>query len=397
MDNKRIHFLFTFAILLQVFFSEIYTDSNSESVETEGSGSESGDDGLKLKAVKRSIRSSPSNKEITYAEILNKSTKAILGLDFNINQMKQTLEDHYFTSEESQSIWPKAIKETEGTLNLFFNERELLDMQSDIKLIYRRMLECDLLPKVSQKKKKHSKVKKRKEQVKCYLTINDFIDKGFPDFGFPRGSVEAQAKMLQIGLAYNVMSVLILQITRQLSIKANVSPNITLIADRAIIDIAENIFNFKTVMQNTVDAREQAVSQTEICQIRQVLWIEFEETCETRIKRDITTGAGIGGIKEKFVQKYRVKVVDNVTGKEVCSRIMSTSDKTNKEQVKSLLAKTCQKVRQKYVARIRKEIEKFYNERILVIVEDIRKMWETNKKKAAKFLQQSAKSKGSHV
>lgn len=313
----------------------------------------------------------------TYPEILNASVRLFLTDTTDEAEIKDLLQKYYFTEKKAMSIWPKAIDETVKTLNSEFSERELFEMENDIKSIYRRMLECDLL--VENKRKKKLSTKLRRRYAKCYLTLRDYIDDGFTDFGFPRGTIEGQAHILQMSLAYNVMSLLVLRMSQVIAEKANVQP---MRAAKAIFDIADNLVtSVKTVTKDTIDARIQAISQIEICLMQDVLWQEFQVSCEFRMKRDVETAAGIGGPADKFQRKYRAKVTDEVTKKEVCNMALTTDATNDKDAIKAKLTKSCAKLRDSYARTVKKDIQDFYAKRTLLVVEELPKLWSSDRKK----------------
>ena len=326
-----------------------------------------------------------SENSISFPEILNKSLKAVLGEMKKSKDIKRLLVKYYFTDDENTSIWPKAILETETNLNLKFSREELFNMEKDIKAVYRRMLECDFLfsPFTTKKSSKKKNRERRKLKTKCYLTLHEYIDSGFTDFAFPRGTIEGEAKMLQMGLAYHMMSLLVLQMTQQMAIIAHVTP---IKAAISIIDIAESLVeSIKSFTKNTIDGRIQAISQIEICQMEVLLWKEFPVTCEIRMKRDVNSVDGIGGNKNIFLKRYRAKVIDNVTDKEVCNMALDTSETKDKDQVIYELTKACGLVRDNYARRIKKDITDFYTQRTLPVVKELSKLWYNDKKKLSEI------------
>lgn len=315
-----------------------------------------------------------SSDDPTYPSIINASIDILLEDRPKPEKIRNVLMKYYFTDKESMSIWPKAIKDTEKTLNLEFDERQLSEMENDVKIIYRRLLECELL---------HGKKKKRLF-AKCCLTLGDYIDDGFTDFGYPRSNIEAQARLLQMNVAYNMMSLLLLRMSQRIADSAGVK---SFSAAKSIFDIAENVVSsVRTVTKETIDARIQAVSQIEICLMEEVLWQEFQVSCEfrqdtsdqARTKREVDTGAGIGGTSDKFSQRYRAKVIDAVTKKEVCNLELSTSKNMDKAAVKAELTKKCAKLRDTYARKVKTDIKNFYSGCTLPVAEYLPKLWKSD-------------------
>ena len=364
--------LFVFLLIFYKSSANDDSDGGSESGEGDSAESESGSGDENETMVKRSTAKGKRSKEVTLPEILDVSINAITSEKTTEKQLRDLLLKHYFTDKKEMSIWPKAVEETEKTLGVEFQERELFDMENDVKNIYRRMLECEL----NSKKKKAS----RAVTARCFLTLREYIDDGKVDFSLPRGSIEGQAKMLEMHIAYNIMSLLILKLAEKKAQEARVSyfkaANYTLHIASSLVETC------KIATNNTIDGRLQAISQTEICLMQECLWQEFQVSCEFRSKRSLGgSETGIGGEGDIFVQRYRAKVIDNVEKLEICNLALSTNSTTDAKAVKASLARQCASKRSYHAKNVKREITKFYSTRTLPIVKNLCKLWGCDEEK----------------
>ena len=325
----------------------------------------------------------------TFTDIIDLSIRQIITSN-DAKRDGEILDKYYFTDKKKISIWPKIIKETEKTTNEEFEERELADMENAVKNIYRRMLECDLNT-ASQKDKKD----KAKDLVRCYKTLNEFIADGFVDFSYPRGTMRGHAHMFEMNMAYNVMVLLIYHMISSMSLSAKLDSFSTQIQ---FYKIAEGfVESIDIVSKNSIDVRLSAISPIEICEIQEVLWQEFTGQCESRVKREIDKVHGIGGSANVFQQKYRAKVTDDITGKEICYKEETSSTTKNSKKMKTELTKVCFRKRESYINKIRKEITEYYNERASAVTKDLPKLWGSDKLKLTKVkeeLEQREKNRG---
>jgi len=398
---KALLLLVAIFLLFHSLFAEVDKDDAAESGMGSGSsesgdaesGSESGDsedlnkrssiafNGDNMNFYQRSMpeRRTRRSTNVTYPDIINKTLEAITDEETTAKELRELFFTYFCTDNKDLSIWPKAVTETEEMLGLEFSERELFECENDVKSICRRFLECELHEKNQKKKKAKPKVIAR-----CFLSLVEYIDDGFTDFALPRGSVEGQAHMFQMHMSYQLMSLLLLKYAEKVAKAAGVS---YMRAASSVVEISENLVNqTKIVTKNTIDARLQAISQIEICLMQEVLWQEFQVSCEFRIKkRSLDAGAGIGGEKDIFKRRYRAKVVDYVTQEEICNKAMTTSENMDDDEVKEKLTKICTVKRDLHAKQKHEEITAFYASRSLPVAQNVCKLWSCNDQKLSKM------------
>jgi len=247
-------------------------------------------------------------------------------------------------------------------------------MQSTVKNVYRKMLECEL-PSLTTDNK-----------AECILGVLEFIDDGLQTFGVLRMNDQEQAKMMELNLAFKVMSINVLQIVKNIAEKGKVND---LKAIKYLLDIGESLYDgLQQWTENTINWRLDAVDQPQVCNVQQVMWEEFTVGCVYRYptspkrgKRDVGSYGGIGGSKDNFQRRYKAKVLDKVTGDEVFSQTESTDAKNKKEAVVEKLVKSATESRDKYVQVLKDDLKKFYGERTGTVLKEITKLWEKKKAK----------------
>jgi len=364
--------IFLILIILQIFY---VTSANCQSADYE-SESESGSGEDEEEDVSEEVFKQ-DNEKITFTDIITLAVSHMVNASA-AKEKGELLNRYFFTVKKEDSIWPKALKETENTTNVEFQERELADMENAIKNIYRRILECNL-NNAGQKKKKN----KARDLVKCYMTLGEFIKDGFIDFGFPRGTMRGQTHMFEMNMAYNVM---VLLIYHMLSGMEEAAMNMNSFETQLeFYRIAEAFVNaVETTSKNSIEVRIESITPIEICNIQEALWTEFPVQCSTRAKRDLSNVQGIGGTSDLFRQKYRATVKDEVTGETICSQDKTTDEKKDSKTVRAELHSECNKVRDSYVNEKKQEITKYYEQRAFPITNTLPKLWGSSKLKLSK-------------
>lgn len=373
-------------VLLYFFILSVYCDSGEEAESESGSGEEEGEEYFKTDAEK-----------VSFLDIIELSISHMVN-GSNAKEKGELLNEYFFTTEKEDSIWPKVIKETEKITKVEFKERELADMENAIKHIFQRILECNLSN--TGKKGKNQKNEKAKDLVKCYLTLGEFIEDGFVDFGFPRGTISGQTHMFEMNMAYNVMVLLFYHMLSGME-QAAMSMN-SFETQLQFYRIAESfVLATEDVSQNAVDFRLEAISQPEICNIREALWQEFPVDCESsgtinagRKRRDISNVGGIGGSADVFKHTYRAQVKDTITGEIVCNNRGTTDEKNDAKSVKEGLRSGCTKERDNYLHKAKAEAERFYGQRARPVLKELPKLWgssKTNLSKVKEELEQRKK------
>jgi len=295
------------------------------------------------------------------------------------------LNRYFFTVKKQDSVWPKAMKETEKLTKVEFGERELADMENAIKHVYRRILECNL-NNAGQKKK--TKKEKAKDLVKCYLTLAEFINDGFLDFAYPRGSMKGQAHMFEMNMAYNVMVLLFYHMLSAMEQEAlNMNSFQTQLQFYQIADSL--VQTVEDAASNAVQVRVSAVTPVEICNIQTALWQEFPVACESGIsrkRRDVGAVTGIGGTADVFEMKWRATVRDEITGETICQKEATTGEGKDSAAVKKELRAECKEARTEYVKQTKKEARELYEQRAAPVVEELPKLWGGSKAKLMKVM-----------
>merc|ERR1719357_13530 len=127
------------------------------------------------------------------------------------------------------------------------------------------------------------------------MTLAEFIDDGFLDFGFSRGTLKGQAHMFEMNMAYNVM---VLLIYHMLSGMEQAAMNMNSFETQLqFYRVAESLtLAVEEAAANSVSVRVEAISPIEICNIQEALWQEFPVGCE-------------GGRTKKIWEQFVVSVV----------------------------------------------------------------------------------------
>jgi len=332
---------------------------------------------------------SQAGEKISFLDIIELSVAHMVN-STDAKEKGDLLNRYFFTVKKEDSVWPKAIKETEKITKVDFGERELADMENAIKHVYQRILECNL-NNAGQKKK--SKKGKAKDLVKCYMTLGEFIDDGFLDFGYPRGTLKGQAHMFEMNMAYNVM---VLLIYHMLSGMEQAAMNMNSFETQLqFYRVAESLtLAVEEAAANSVAVRVEAISPIEICNIQEALWQEFPVGCEGgRTKRDLGAVRGIGGTADLFKQKFRATVVDEVTGETICQKEMTTSEEKDSDDVKKELRQQCRDARNEYVKKTKSETENYYDQRGAPVVKELPKLWGNSKAKLSQVKEELEKKK----
>jgi hypothetical protein len=332
---------------------------------------------------------SAEGEKISFLDIIELSVAHMVN-STDAKEKGDLLNRYFFTVKKGDSIWPKAIKETEKMTKLDFAERELADMENAIKHVYQRILECNL-NNAGQKKK--SKKGKAKDLVKCYMTLGEFIDDGFLDFGYPRGTLKGQAHMFEMNMAYNVM---VLLIYHMLSGMEQAAMNMNSFETQLqFYRVAESLtLAVEEAAANSVAVRVESISPVEVCNIQEALWQEFPVGCDGgRAKRDVGAVRGIGGSADLFKQKFRATVTDDVTGETICQKEMTTCEEKDATDVKKELRQQCRQARQEYIKQTKAETETYYQQRAAPVVKELPKLWGNSKTKSTQTQEELEKKK----
>jgi len=332
---------------------------------------------------------SQAGEKISFLDIIDLSVAHMVN-STDAKEKGDLLNRYFFTVKKDDSIWPKAIKETEKMTKVDFGERELADMENAIKHVYQRILECNL-NNAGQKKK--SKKGKAKDLVKCYMTLGEFIDDGFLDFGYPRGTLKGQAHMFEMNMAYNVM---VLLIYHMLSGMEQAAMNMNSFETQLqFYRVAESLtLAVEEAAANSVAVRVEKISPIEICNIQEALWQEFPVGCEGgRTKRDLGAVRGIGGSSDLFKQKFRATVKDEVTGETICQKEMTTCEEKDSDDVKKELRQQCREARNEYVKKTKLETQNYYEQRGAPVVKELPKLWGNSKAKLSQVKEELEKKK----
>jgi len=332
---------------------------------------------------------SQKGEKISFLDIIELSVAHMVN-STDAKEKGDLLNRYFFTVKKEDSVWPKAIKETEKITKVDFGERELADMENAIKHVYQRILECNL-NNAGQKKK--SKKGKAKDLVKCYMTLAEFIDDGFLDFGFPRGTLKGQAHMFEMNMAYNVM---VLLIYHMLSGMEQAAMNMNSFETQLqFYRVAESLtLAVEEAAANSVAVRVDAISPIEICNIQEALWQEFPVGCDGgRTKRDLGAVRGIGGSADLFKMKFRATVTDEVTGETICQKEMITNEEKDVDDVKKELRQQCREARNEYLKKVKAETETYYEQRAAPVAKELPKLWGNSKAKLSQVKEELEKKK----
>jgi len=332
---------------------------------------------------------SQKGEKISFLDIIELSVAHMVN-STDAKEKGDLLNRYFFTVKKEDSVWPKAIKETEKITKVDFGERELADMENAIKHVYQRILECNL-NNAGQKKK--SKKGKAKDLVKCYMTLAEFIDDGFLDFGFSRGTLKGQAHMFEMNMAYNVM---VLLIYHMLSGMEQAAMNMNSFETQLqFYRVAESLtLAVEEAAANSVAVRVDAISPITICNIQEALWQEFPVGCDGgRTKRDLGAVRGIGGSADLFKMKFRATVTDDVTGETICQKELITSEEKDVDDVKKELRQQCREARNEYLKKTKAETENYYEQRAAPVVKELPKLWGNSKAKLSQVKEELEKKK----
>lgn len=332
---------------------------------------------------------SQKGEKISFLDIIELSVAHMVN-STDAKEKGDLLNRYFFTVKKEDSVWPKAIKETEKITKVDFGERELADMENAIKHVYQRILECNL-NNAGQKKK--TKKGKAKDLVKCYMTLAEFIDDGFLDFGFPRGTLKGQAHMFEMNMAYNVM---VLLIYHMLSGMEQAAMNMNSFETQLqFYRVAESLtLAVEEAAANSVAVRVDAISPIEICNIQEALWQEFPVGCDGgRTKRDLGAVRGIGGSADLFKMKFRATVTDEVTGETICQKEMITNEEKDVDDVKKELRQQCREARNEYLKKVKAETETYYEQRAAPVAKELPKLWGNSKAKLSQVKEELEKKK----
>lgn len=366
-----------YAVLwLYIAVVAVLCESGVEEAADAGSGS--GDDEAVVDEV-----FAGKGERVSFQDIIELSVSHIVN-NTDAKEKGDLLNRYFFTVKKEDSVWPKAIKETEKVTKVEFGERELADMENAIKHVYQRILECNL-NNAGQRKK--NKKEKAKDLVKCYKTLGEFVDDGFLDFAFPRGSLKGQAHMFEMNMAYNVMVLLIYNMLTAMEQDAmNMNSFQTQLQ---FYKIAESLTQAaEEAAANSIQVRLSAITPIEICNIQTALWQEFPVSCESgvRKKREVSAYSGIGGTADVFEMKWRATVRDEVTGETICQKEDITGEDKDSASVKKMLKKECKEARSEYMKKTRRETRMMYEQRAAPVVNELPKLWGKSKAKLTKVI-----------
>ena len=268
------------------------------------------------------------------------------------------------------SIWPKAIDEAEQMFHVKFTERDLADMQSFLRDTYQYMLTCD--DNLRESAKKNIDLKKH---VQCYVEIYNVVQTGKLFFGLPADSDIGKTRILSLNMAYSMMKMLYLHMSKLLSAKADLNP---LVIAKPILDTSVRLVNHYNRIGDAVNASIlSGVSAVKTCVRETIFFREFNDHCSPVVNmQDALTISG-GSTRSLFDHKYRVTVTDETTGETICELIKQSPTDAELSKMK----KDCGNKRNKHIDKLMQKMSSYLKERTEVITEALQKLWGKNKKK----------------
>ena len=265
-------------------------------------------------------------------DIYKASMPATMGM-LSFNETLNVLLRTFLTDRKNKSIWPKALVETEQWFGVDFKLEELQTIELDLKK-YRIILSRCMNENTG------------KALTRCLSTLKDSLIAG-------SGNVEWQREQeipqqLNLYISFHLMELAFLQM---LKMQQEKDPIKGINIDESIKETAKN---FKETLGASIptacDQRIQQIGPLDLCKVTDVLWQEFELTCEERIrKRSVATeedGSGdeedkaegvtrstfaeeneskfksskLGGDQDDYVESIRAKVKDRVTGQYIYNK-----------------------------------------------------------------------------
>ena len=266
------------------------------------------------------------------ADIYKKSMPAVIGM-LSLNDTVKLLMDTYLTDKEDDSVWPKAILETKLWFGEEHSRKELASIERDLKKYRLIIFTC-------------TKENTGKELTRCLATLKDALIAGAGDFDWLKE--QEIPKNLNFYVPFNLMRLASLQLLKIQQEKDEIEG---LNIDESIKNLAKDFS--ETLKKSTglaCEQRIQRISPVDMCRVVDVMWQEFPVDCEDRIKRsteedeessgdaelrESETGkryetnsrsdftgekdgnlklSKLGGAQNDFVESFRAKVKDRVTG-----------------------------------------------------------------------------------
>ncbi|XP_066918642.1 uncharacterized protein [Clytia hemisphaerica] len=315
-------------------------------------------------------RATSKEKLVGFTDILKSSLDMITSRNEDPVPVRQFLNKHFFTNDKDMSIWSKAIDEAEQLFHVKFTERDLADMQGFLRDTYQYMLTCD--DNLRESKRKSLDLKKH---VQCYVEIYNVVQSGKLFFGLPADTDIGKTRILSLNMAYSMMKMLYLQMSKLLSAKADLNP---LVIAKPMLDTSVRLVNHYNRIGDAVNASIlSGVSAVKTCVRETIFFREFNDHCSPVVNmQDALTISG-GSTRSLFDHKYRVTVTDESTGDTVCELIKQSPTDAELSKMK----KDCGDKRNKHINKLMQKMSSYLKDRTEVVTESLQKLWGKNKKK----------------
>lgn len=239
---------------------------------------------------------------------------AVMGMA-SYNDTLKVLQGTFLTETEADSIWPKIIKETKAWFGDKHTRRSLSAMERSLKKYRLIIANCH-------------RDNTGKQLTKCLSVLKAEFTAGQGDFEWQR---EQQVPVyLGFYTAFNLMrlaSLQLLKIQQERDHVAGIDVDDTIKAEAKVF-----LERMNTAPGTACEQRVQRITPIKTCKVVDILWQEYTELCEHRIRRSAEEqGSGVaprydiegeeelkasnlGGKQDEFSEALRASVKDMVTG-----------------------------------------------------------------------------------
>lgn len=306
----------------------------------------------------------------SYKTIIDKSVDVLIQGE----QEEHTIEflnDFYFTADQKSSIWAKAIEERH--IQCYKHEEKLRRMQNVLKKIYLKWLNCIDL-------------KTSRKQCRCFFELHSLLEDGAKEFKMGGNELACEAILFDLNVAYNLMSLMIYHLTIHVAIFAP-APAITI--RNAYFKIADNMLDtLDDVVKNITKARLATVTDVEICQVDELLWLDYRGKCEcyncekkTFADGEVGSGSFTGIEGNGDLERFNAQVIDRANNTLICDEVDQAKDKDDQHSVEIDLYAKCLDKKKTYEAKLSKETKRFYEKRVSKIRQSFPTLWGMNRRK----------------